>query len=134
MTVRALLIRLLDRRFVRAAVTAFLLCVVVSTTGQAQDITDVRVGVISRETAMRFLPNADRTPIRTLPVGARVRVIGREKDWYKVVYTDPKLLDLHAAMELLPELRLDAEPERERIAVRATGTAGRTSNRTGASP
>jgi len=38
------------------------------------------------------------------------------------VYTDPKLLDLHAAVESLPELRLDAGRQEQR----ATGTDART--------
>jgi len=38
------------------------------------------------------------------------------------VYTDPKLLDVHGALDALPELSLKTDPRTERIAVRATGT------------
>jgi hypothetical protein len=38
------------------------------------------------------------------------------------VYTDPRLLDVHAALDSLPALPLDSAPESERIVVKATGT------------
>lgn len=38
------------------------------------------------------------------------------------VYTDPKLLDVHGALDALPMLPLDAGPDTERIAAKATGT------------
>ncbi len=41
-------------------------------------------------------------------------------------YTDPKLLDIHGALDGLPALSLDAEPKRERIAAKLTGTDGGT--------
>jgi hypothetical protein len=37
-------------------------------------------------------------------------------------YTDPKLVDVAGAMEALPALPLEAGPQREAVAVRATGT------------
>ncbi len=41
------------------------------------------------------------------------------------VYTDPTLLDIHAAVDALPELTLSAElPSPDRIPVLATGTDG----------
>lgn len=41
-------------------------------------------------------------------------------------YTDPKLLDIHGALDGLPALSLDADPKRERIAAKLTGTDGGT--------
>ena len=38
------------------------------------------------------------------------------------VYTDPKLLDVHGALDSLPSLPLDGGPQTERIAAKATGT------------
>ena len=38
------------------------------------------------------------------------------------VYTDPKLLDVHGALDALPSLPLDAGPNAERERARATGT------------
>src|SRR5439155_7986767 len=38
------------------------------------------------------------------------------------VYTDPKLLDVHDALDALPSLPLDTCTETERIAAKATGT------------
>jgi hypothetical protein len=38
------------------------------------------------------------------------------------VYTDPKLLDVHGAIESLPTLNLDAERESTQATLRATGT------------
>ena len=37
-------------------------------------------------------------------------------------YTDPKLLDVHGALDALPAFPLDTDPRTERIAVKATGT------------
>jgi len=44
------------------------------------------------------------------------------------VYTDPRLLDVAGAMEVLPALPLDGETQETRIAVRATGTDGKGSS------
>jgi hypothetical protein len=41
------------------------------------------------------------------------------------VYTDPRLLDTHAAVESLPALPLNYQPGREREVVKATGTDGK---------
>ncbi len=38
------------------------------------------------------------------------------------VYTDPRLLDVHGALDALPKLPLDADPEPARERARATGT------------
>jgi hypothetical protein len=38
------------------------------------------------------------------------------------VYTDPRLLDVHGALDALPSLPLDAEPAADRERLRATGT------------
>jgi hypothetical protein len=38
------------------------------------------------------------------------------------VYTDPKLLDVHGALDALPALPLDREHERTSVAWKATGT------------
>ena len=38
------------------------------------------------------------------------------------VYTNPKLLDMHGAMNALPPLDLNASPSSERNTIRATGT------------
>lgn len=38
------------------------------------------------------------------------------------VYTDPKLLDVHGALDSLPELPLPCNPQQDRIDVNATGT------------
>jgi integrase len=39
------------------------------------------------------------------------------------VYTDPKLLDLHAALEMLPELPLTPSPKPEHLRLKSTGTS-----------
>jgi hypothetical protein len=41
------------------------------------------------------------------------------------VYTDPKLLDVHGALDALPTLALNASPQTEAQAMRATGKDGR---------
>jgi integrase len=41
------------------------------------------------------------------------------------VYTDPKLLDVHGALDALPTLDLDSSPQTEAQAIRATGTESR---------
>ena len=38
------------------------------------------------------------------------------------IYTDPKLLDVHGALDALPSLDLNPSPSTERAAMRATGT------------
>ena len=38
------------------------------------------------------------------------------------VYTDPKLLDVHGALDALPALSLDASPDSARMPAKATGT------------
>lgn len=40
------------------------------------------------------------------------------------VYTDPKLLDIHGALNALPSLDLNADPLAESQSMRATGTDG----------
>ncbi len=44
------------------------------------------------------------------------------------VYTDPRLLDVHSALDALPMLPLDSSPIKNRQTMRATGTDGRGSN------
>ncbi len=44
------------------------------------------------------------------------------------VYTDPKLLDVHGALDALPSLDLNPSHTTERTAMRATGTDDRTAN------
>ena len=44
------------------------------------------------------------------------------------VYTDPRLLDVHGALDSLPSLPLDSAPESERIVVSATGTEDSTAS------
>src|SRR5262249_19791611 len=39
-------------------------------------------------------------------------------------YTDPRLLDVHGALDALPALPLDIDPDAGREALRATGTEG----------
>lgn len=39
-------------------------------------------------------------------------------------YTDPKLLDIHGALEGLPALSLDDDPRRQRVVAKLTGTDG----------
>ncbi len=41
------------------------------------------------------------------------------------IYTDPRLLDTHGALDTLPSLNLDSPPSAERAAMRATGTDDR---------
>jgi len=41
------------------------------------------------------------------------------------IYTDPKLLDVQGAIDVLPELPLNNQPETERAAILATGTENR---------
>jgi integrase len=38
------------------------------------------------------------------------------------VYTDPRLLDVHGALDALPAMPLESKPARERIVAKATGT------------
>ena len=38
------------------------------------------------------------------------------------VYTDPKLLDVHGALDSLPSVNLNPSPSTERTAMQATGT------------
>ena len=44
------------------------------------------------------------------------------------VYTEPKLLDVHGALDALPQMPLDKEPKSQTIVVKATGTEDLTSS------
>ena len=45
------------------------------------------------------------------------------------VYTDPKLLDDHGALDALPQMPLDTESQADQIVVKATGTDDNASRR-----
>jgi len=42
------------------------------------------------------------------------------------VYTDPRLLDVHGALDALPAMPLDTEPDQDQVVVKATGTNDKT--------
>ena len=50
-------------------------------------------GTLVVQSPMFLLPDAQRTPLVTLPVDTVVRVVQREGAWYRVIYHDPFLGD-----------------------------------------
>ncbi|MEP7306224.1 MAG: hypothetical protein ABJA98_11960 [Acidobacteriota bacterium] len=50
-------------------------------------------GTLLTQSPMFLLPDAQRTPLVTLPVDTIVRVVQREGDWYRVIYHDAALGD-----------------------------------------
>ena len=50
-------------------------------------------GTVLTQSPMFLLPDAQRTPLVTLPVETVVRVVQKEGDWYRVIYHDAFLGD-----------------------------------------
>lgn len=46
-------------------------------------------GVLLTDAPLFLLPDANRTPLATLPAGTVLRVVGKQGDWYMVVHHDP---------------------------------------------
>ncbi len=57
--------------------------------GRAQRPTTA-TGVMVTAAPVFILPDATRPPLATLPAGTTVRVLGRERDWYKIMFRDPR--------------------------------------------
>src|SRR6266496_2013362 len=57
--------------------------------GRAQRPT-TETGVIVTAAPVFILPDATRTPLATLPSGTVVTVLSRERDWYKIMFRDPR--------------------------------------------
>ncbi len=50
-------------------------------------------GILLTNAPLFLLPDANRTPLATLPAGTAVRVVAKEGDWYKVIHHDSFLGD-----------------------------------------
>lgn len=61
------------------------------------------------------------------PRTAQAAICHSKIDLTMNVYTDPKLLDVHGAVDALPTLNLNSGPQTEAQTMRATGTNGRDS-------
>jgi hypothetical protein len=48
---------------------------------------------VAVDAPMFLLPDAARTPLTTIPAGTVVRVLGREGDWYQIIFRDQFLGD-----------------------------------------
>jgi hypothetical protein len=46
--------------------------------------------VIAEATPAFILPDATRTPLRTLPAGTTVRILEEKGDWVQVEFNDPQ--------------------------------------------
>jgi hypothetical protein len=70
----------------------------------AQDVTGT--GTVIAAAPVYLLPDASRIPLATLAAGETVRVVGRENQWYRVVFHDVRWGDRTGYM-LATNLRVD---------------------------
>ncbi len=117
-TVPAGLVRILDRDLVAAGIARRVKTQAGVWKAEKRDERGRTVDVHAlRHTFGTLLSKGGVTP-RTAQAAMRHSTI----DLTMNVYTDPKLLDVAGAMESLPSLPLGAGPQREAVAVSATGT------------
>lgn len=81
------------RRMPALGVAVFVALLLTAVRASAQDPADAATGVVTRATPMFFLPDSNRTPMRTIPADTTVRVLSVVEDFYRIVYTDARFGD-----------------------------------------
>jgi hypothetical protein len=94
----------------RRARTALILVLVLGSglVGGAQMRT-AGAGVITADAPAFLLPDATRTPLAVLPAGTEVRVLGKEGDYYRVIFRDRQWGD-RTAYVAAASVRIDTNP------------------------
>ncbi|HXW06366.1 MAG TPA: hypothetical protein VD833_14100 [Vicinamibacterales bacterium] len=46
--------------------------------------------IVTEAAPIYLVPDSTRTPLRTVPVGTSLELLGREGDWYRVAFQDPQ--------------------------------------------
>src|SRR5581483_6601634 len=79
-------------------------------------------GVLQTDAPMYLDPDPSRTPLTTLPSGTTIRVLGREGDWFRIVYRDPGLGERTGYVRATA-IRIEAAPPRPPAAPRPGAAA-----------
>jgi len=104
-------------RITAAAVLVAASCLQGSVTASAQQPGGRITAVTAASSPVFILPDAERTPLRTLPPGTRLRVLREQGDWLRVEFDDPWWGPRVGYVEkTLVEMTEEIEPARPRDA------------------